>query len=115
MNYDATTNLHGITDYTSINYNQGGVMMKKLFDEDLSLSDLKAMIGRLHKKKNHNYVLLGVLGALLLVAIIALIVIKLRCCCCDDEFDDFDYDDEEDEDEVDDDVDFENEAEHFEE
>ena len=75
--------------------------MKKLFDEDLSLSDLKAMVGRLHKKKNYNYVLLGVLGALLVVAIVALIVIKMRCCC-DDDFDDFDYDDDDFEDDNDD-------------
>ena len=69
--------------------------MKRMFDEDLSLSELKAMIKSLHKKKSFNYVLIGALGVLLLAAIAALVFAKLRCCC-DDNFDDFDFDDDDD-------------------
>lgn len=75
--------------------------MKKMFDEDLSLGELKSMIKSLHKKKSFVYVLIGALGVSLLVAVVALIVSK-RHCCCDDVYDDFDYDDDDD-----DDIDFE--------
>jgi len=78
--------------------------MKKLFDEDLSLSELKSMIKGLHKKKSYGNIILCALLALLLAAAIALIVSKLHCRCNDD-FDDFDYDDDFDDDDFDDDDD----------
>ena len=67
--------------------------MRKMFEEDLSLSEIKSMIKGLHKKKNFSCILLGALGVLLLLAIIVCVVSKTRCCC-DDSFDDFDYDDD---------------------
>lgn len=80
--------------------------MKKMFDDDFSLTELKSMVKRLHKKESANYVLIGAIGILLLIGIVALIVIKVHggFCCCDDDYDDFDdYDDDfEDEDEDDD-------------
>jgi len=74
--------------------------MKKWFEEDMSLHDLKAMIRGLHKKKSVNHVLLCVLCALLVAVIISLVVVKLRCCC-DEDFSDFDYDDDFEDDEED--------------
>jgi hypothetical protein len=83
--------------------------MKRIFDEDLSLSDLKSTIKGLNRKKDYSRVFIGALFVLLAIAVGILICSKLRCCCgCDSDFDydDDDFDDDFD-DEDDDDEDFE--------
>lgn len=76
--------------------------MKKLFDDELSLSELKAMVKRLRKKESCSYILIGALGIILLLVVIAVVVMKLHggCCCCDDDYDDYDDDDDFDDDDV---------------